>query len=82
MIINIASEIVEQKIACAADVDAAVRLGLGYPSGPLEWGDKIGPSLILRILDRIHARTRDPRYRASMWLRRRAELGLSLGNAG
>ncbi|TIO53633.1 MAG: 3-hydroxyacyl-CoA dehydrogenase, partial [Mesorhizobium sp.] len=33
---------------------------------------------ILRILDTIHDRTRDPRYRASLWLRRRAELGLAL----
>ncbi|WP_292125942.1 3-hydroxyacyl-CoA dehydrogenase family protein, partial [Mesorhizobium sp.] len=78
MIVNIGSEIVEQKIASAADVDAAVRLGLGYPHGPLEWGNKLGPARILRILDTIHDRTRDPRYRASLWLRRRAELGLAL----
>ena len=78
MIVNIGSEIVEQKIASAPDLDAAVRLGLGYPLGPLEWGDKIGPKRVLRILDTIYDRTRDPRYRASLWLRRRAELGLSL----
>jgi len=78
MIVNIGSEIVEQKIASAVDVDAAVRLGLGYPHGPLEWGNKLGPARILRILDTIHDRTRDPRYRASLWLRRRAELGLAL----
>jgi 3-hydroxybutyryl-CoA dehydrogenase len=78
MIVNIGSEIVEQKIASAADVDAAVRLGLGYPHGPLEWGNKLGPARVLRILDAIHDRTRDPRYRASLWLRRRAELGLAL----
>ncbi|WP_280952739.1 3-hydroxyacyl-CoA dehydrogenase [Mesorhizobium sp. WSM3860] len=78
MIVNIGSEIVEQKIASAADVDAAVRLGLGYPHGPLEWGNMLGPARILRILDTIHDRTRDPRYRASLWLRRRAELGLAL----
>ncbi|MDW6023811.1 3-hydroxyacyl-CoA dehydrogenase [Mesorhizobium sp. BAC0120] len=78
MIVNIGAEIVEQRIASAADVDAAVRLGLGYPQGPLEWGNKLGPARILRILDAIHDRTRDPRYRASLWLRRRAELGLAL----
>lgn len=78
MIVNLGSLIVERSIASPADVDAAVRLGLGYPHGPLEWGDKIGPTRVLRILDAIHARTRDPRYRASLWLRRRAELGLAL----
>ncbi|MGB3900867.1 MAG: 3-hydroxyacyl-CoA dehydrogenase [Mesorhizobium sp.] len=81
MVVNIGCLIVEQKIASASDVDAAVRLGLGYPHGPLEWGDKLGPARILRILDTIHARTRDPRYRASLWLRRRAELGLALADA-
>ena len=79
MIVNIGCEIVEQAIATPSDVDAAVRLGLGYPLGPLEWGDKIGAGRVLDILDTIHDRTRDPRYRASLWLRRRAELGLPLG---
>jgi 3-hydroxybutyryl-CoA dehydrogenase len=78
MIVNIGCEIVEQKIASSTDVDAAVRLGLGYPHGPLEWGNQLGPARILRILDTVHDRTRDPRYRASLWLRRRAELGLAL----
>lgn len=78
MVVNIGCEIVEQKIASVTDVDAAVRLGLGYPHGPLEWGNKLGPARILRILDTVHDRTRDPRYRASLWLRRRAELGLAL----
>ncbi len=58
---------------------AAVRLGLGYPHGPLEWGNKLGAGRVLKVLDIIHDRTRDPRYRASLWLRRRAELGLPLG---
>lgn len=78
MIVNIAADIVHQKIASADDLDAAVRLGLGYPHGPLEWGDGIGADMIVRILDRIHERTGDPRYRASLWLRRRAELKLPL----
>ncbi len=34
--------------------------------------------MIVRILDAIHERTGDPRYRASLWLRRRAELKLPL----
>lgn len=78
MIVNIGCEIVEQAIATPSDVNAAVRLGLGYPHGPLEWGDRLGAGRILKILDIIHDRTRDPRYRASLWLRRRAELGLPL----
>jgi 3-hydroxybutyryl-CoA dehydrogenase len=77
-IINIACDIAQQRIANPADIDIAVTLGLGYPQGPLAWGDKIGAGNILLILERLLAITGDPRYRPSLWLRRRAQLGLSL----
>lgn len=77
-IINIACDIAQQRIASPADIDIAVTLGLGYPMGPLAWGDKIGPRQILLILDKLQEITGDPRYRPSLWLRRRAQLGLSL----
>ena len=77
-IINIACDIAQQRIASPADIDTAVTLGLGYPQGPLAWGDKIGTGQILLILERLQAITGDPRYRPSLWLRRRAQLGLSL----
>ncbi|MNR24536.1 3-hydroxyadipyl-CoA dehydrogenase [compost metagenome] len=56
----------------------AVRLGLGYPQGPLAWGDQLGAARLLQILQRMHDLTGDPRYRPSGWLRRRARLGMSL----
>lgn len=77
-IVNIASDIAQQGIATPADIDQAVILGLGYPQGPLAWGDALGPARIVRILRGIEALSGDPRYRPSPWLRRRAELGLSL----
>ncbi|WIE51022.1 3-hydroxyacyl-CoA dehydrogenase [Pseudomonas sp. GM17] len=77
-IVNLACDIAQQGIASVADIDAAVRLGLGYPLGPLEWGDQLGPERLLQILERLHALTGDARYRPSGWLRRRALLGLSL----
>jgi len=78
MIVNIACEIAQRGIAGAAEIDPAIRLGLGYPAGPLELGDRIGPLKILNILETIQTITGDPRYRPSMWLRRRALSGLSL----
>lgn len=78
MIVNTGCEIAQRGIAAPADIDAAVRLGLGYPAGPLEWGDRIGPGRVLLILERLLAVTGDPRYRPSQWLRRRALLGRSL----
>lgn len=77
-IINIAAEIAQQGIAEPADIDRAVTLGLGYPRGPLAWGDELGAKTVLNILDNLLRETGDPRYRPSLWLRRRAELGLSL----
>jgi 3-hydroxybutyryl-CoA dehydrogenase len=42
-IVNLACEMAQQGIASPVDIDAAVRLGLGYPAGPFEWGDRLGP---------------------------------------
>ena len=77
-IVNIASDIAQQRIATPEDIDAAVTLGLGYPKGPLAWGDAIGASRILAILEALLAFYGDPRYRPSPWLKRRALLGVSL----
>lgn len=77
-IVNLACEMAQQGVATPDDIDAAVRLGLGYPQGPFEWGDAIGARRILAILEGLHATFLDPRYRPSPWLVRRARLGLSL----
>ncbi|MGE0629206.1 MAG: 3-hydroxyacyl-CoA dehydrogenase [Hyphomicrobiaceae bacterium] len=77
-IVNVACQVAARGIATPQDIDKGTKLGLGYPLGPLEWGDKLGPGLILHILERLEAFYRDPRYRPSPWLKRRAMLGLSL----
>ena len=77
-IVSIGCDIAQQRIASPADIDSAVRLGLGYPNGPLGMGDALGPKRILTILENLYAAYGDPRYRPSIWLRRRALLGLSL----
>ncbi len=77
-IVNIGCEIAQQRIATPADLDQAVKLGLGYPHGPLEFGEVIGAQRLLIILTELHDITGDPRYRPSVWLRRRALLGVPL----
>jgi 3-hydroxybutyryl-CoA dehydrogenase len=81
MIVNIAADIAQRGIAAVEDIEAAVTLGLGYPYGPLSWGDRIGPQRIVKILDKQLQASGDPRYRTSPWLRRRAACGLSLLSA-
>ena len=78
MVINLACDIAQQQIATASDIDKAVKLGLGYPYGPISWGDVLGSDRILLILERIYKNTGDQRYRPSPWLSRRARLNLSL----
>ena len=78
VIVNIAANIAQRRIASVPDIEAAVTLGLGYPLGPLAWGDKVGAARIAGILDNLLKLTGDPRYRPSPWLRRRVECGVSL----
>ena len=77
-VVNVGCDIAQMRIAAPQDLDRAVTLGLGYPKGPLAMGDALGAGRILAILDAMHAIYQDPRYRASPWLRRRANLGISL----
>ena len=78
MIVNIAANIAQRRIASVPDIEAAVTLGLGYPLGPLSWADKVGGERIAGVLDNLFKLTGDPRYRPSPWLRRRVECGVSL----
>jgi 3-hydroxybutyryl-CoA dehydrogenase len=77
-IVNLACEMAQQGIASPEDIDVSVRLGLGYPVGPFEWGDALGATQVLDILRGLYETFGDQRYRPSPWLVRRARLGLPL----
>ena len=77
-IVNVGCDIAQQNIASPEDLDRAVVLGLGYPHGPLAMGDAVGASRILAVLEAMYDFYKDPRYRPSPWLTRRARLGVSL----
>jgi len=77
-IVNVGCDIVQMRIATPDDLDRAVMLGLGYPKGPLAMGDALGAKRILEVLQNMHQLYQEPRYRPSPWLRRRAQLGVSL----
>ncbi|WP_162575240.1 3-hydroxyacyl-CoA dehydrogenase [Variovorax sp. PBL-H6] len=77
-IVNIAADMCQQQVCSPADLDVAVKLGLGYPQGPLAMGDLYGPTNLLEVLFNLQTVYGDPRYRPSPWLRRRGALGLSL----
>ena len=77
-IVNIAADMCQQSVCTPQDLDVAVTLGLGYPTGPLALGDKLGPANVLEVLFNLQTVYGDPRYRPSPWLRRRGAIGLSL----
>ena len=77
-IVNVGCDIAQQGIATPEDLDRAVMLGLGYPKGPLGMGDAVGAAKILAVLEAMHELYKEPRYRPSPWLTRRARLGVSL----
>jgi 3-hydroxybutyryl-CoA dehydrogenase len=77
-IVNIASDICQQRICSPQDLETAVTLGLGYPLGPLAMGNRWGPANVLEVLFNMQTVYGDPRYRPSPWLRRRGAIGLSL----
>ena len=77
-IVNVGCDIMQMRICSPENLDRAVMLGLGYPRGPLAMGDALGPKKILAVLEAMHSCFHEPRYRPSPWLRRRAQLGVSL----
>jgi 3-hydroxybutyryl-CoA dehydrogenase len=77
-IVNIASDMCQQRVCTPQDLDTAVTLGLAYPLGPLAMGNRFGPDSILEVLFNMQTVYGDPRYRPSPWLRRRGAIGLSL----
>jgi 3-hydroxybutyryl-CoA dehydrogenase len=77
-IVNLGCEIAQRGIATPVTLDRAVQLALGYPFGPLAFGEHYGAARILTILQGLQACYGEPRYRPSPWLRRRVQLDLPL----
>ena len=77
MLVNEGCDAVYQGIASADSVDAAMRKGVNYPVGPMEWGRRIGYATVLDVLRFIGATYNEDRYRASVWLQREVHLAAS-----
>ncbi len=77
MIANLGCEMAQMGLASPADIDKAMQLGLNYPAGPLGFADRMGVKRTYELIGRLFEVTGSDRYRPSLWLRRRALLGLS-----
>ncbi|HEV2673047.1 MAG TPA: 3-hydroxyacyl-CoA dehydrogenase PaaH [Aliidongia sp.] len=78
MLANEAAEAAHLGVATPSDIDRAMKLGLNYPKGPLAWAQDIGVGRVLETLEALQAAYGDDRYRASLFLRRRAASGMAL----
>lgn len=69
MVINEAYFALEEGLASAEDIDTAMKYGVSYPLGPLDWANRTNPKHVATLLDELYSVTGDQRYRASMALR-------------
>jgi 3-hydroxybutyryl-CoA dehydrogenase len=72
---NDAIRLVEAGTAEPAEIDAAVKAGMGYKMGPCELLDLIGLDTQVRLCEAFHPVTDDPRHAAPPLLRRMVAAG-------
>src|SRR5690554_1672233 len=58
--LNHAATMFASGYATAADIDAGMRFGCGYPVGPLALIDALGAQTVAEGLQALHDRTSDP----------------------
>ena len=78
MLANEAADAVNQGVCTAAAADAAMRLGVNYPQGPLAWADQAGPTTIRDVLANLGASYGEDRYRISPLIQRHVFSGTRL----
>ncbi|MFE4018587.1 3-hydroxyacyl-CoA dehydrogenase [Streptomyces sp. NPDC059101] len=74
MIVDFAVDAAARDVATPDDIDTAMRLGVNYPGGPMEWVDRLGARWVRGLLDSLHHQNAGGRYVPSWALRRRADL--------
>ncbi|MFD4630768.1 3-hydroxyacyl-CoA dehydrogenase [Streptomyces sp. NPDC058284] len=72
MLVDFALDAVGREVAAADDIDTAMRLGVNYPVGPLEWGRRLTAYRVAEALDALHDEYPTGRYAPSQALRRQA----------
>jgi len=62
--------------ATKEDIDAAIRLGLNHPMGPLELADFIGLDTVYSMINAVYEEFNDPRYAPPLLLKKMVTAGM------
>jgi 3-hydroxybutyryl-CoA dehydrogenase len=68
MLGDLALDAVAKGVATKEDIDTAMRLGVNYPRGPLEWNDSLGRDWAWELLGNLHESVPTGRYARSLAL--------------
>jgi 3-hydroxybutyryl-CoA dehydrogenase len=62
MLADLAADAADRAVASADGIDTAMRLGVNYPLGPLEWMRRLGEDRVRALLTALHATSPSGRY--------------------
>ncbi len=79
MLINEAYDALFMQVASREDIDTAMKFGVNYPKGLLEWADEIGIDNVLSTLTDLFQEYGEDRYRPNPLLKRKVR-ELQVGN--
>ncbi len=72
---NEAAFIQYEGLASTEDIDTAMKLGAGWPMGPLTLCDLVGVDIALAVCNTLYAETGDPKYRPAPPLKQLVRAG-------
>ena len=76
--VNEAAYALMEGVASASDIDTAIKLGFGFPMGPLELADTIGLDDLMSLMESLFRELGDLKYKPCPLIRRKVREG-SLG---
>jgi 3-hydroxybutyryl-CoA dehydrogenase len=75
MLVNEAADAVLLGTCSAQAIDVAMRYGVNYPRGPMEWAEQVGLRVFARALANLREHTGEERYRTSALITRKGYTG-------
>lgn len=75
MLVNEAADAVGAGVCSVDAIDLAMRYGVNYPRGPMEWSEQVGLPVFARALSNLSEHYGEERYRTSALITRKGYTG-------